>query len=1461
MSKINKIRFVNLNYNYNTMKIDDEKFYLDGENTMFNLRNGGGKSVLVQMIMAPFVNRRYRNIKDRTFESYFTTSTPTHILIEWKLDDGAGYLLTGMMVRKKDSSSDYDSKEKLDIINFIYEYRKQNEYDINSIPVIEEKDDMKTIKSFSNCRKLFEDLKKNKDLKFNYYDMNNPVTTKNYFNKLEEYDINYREWETIIKQINIKESGLSELFTKAKDSNGLVKEWFLPAIENKLKVEEDRIVNYRQLLDKYIKQYKQNKANIDKKSKLELFIELSKDLDSHCDDFIAVINKKEEIKNYIANVIAFLKEKSKDKENEEEDLEKLIKELNDKIVELEYERESIKIYNKQDEIDSLDFDINRQKKFIDDSDIKKNNIIKMQNILECAKLHRQYQNTSRELQEQELELEILNKKNQDNAPRINNLGFTIREVLESKLKSLKEEKLNKIQKVKNLSHEKDDINNKLKADRNEISNLKEKKGSLQSEIKHFDFMEKRYNTKYSFNLFRNIEGYFEENKLLSTDKDISDEGLSLMKERKNTEENIIDYKEKLKTMESEKQRNFVKISNVKNKLENKTSEFHKAENEIEKRKEIIKFIDFEEDKVLDNENIVMAFDMKIDLLKEDELRLKKLSDNINNEIMKLKTGRVLELPKDMEEKLRKRDINITYGMEWLKKNDYTPEENQNIVEHNPFIPYSLIMDDKEIELLQKEGLDIFTSSPISIINRKDLEMKFEHINGDIVDLRGISFLISFNNKLLNESELQKLIQAKEKEAQAVQSDINRRTENIAFYEEKRNLIKYSDLTLEIYEGLKKEISSLKDEECSLRQAEIDLGNNILSLKEKMDNYVEKAKKLEKAIEKNTDKAENFKEFLKAYEDYKKNKTYLERVLENIRVIQFEIENSENRKADLEKEISQCNSVINDYKTEENRTFNQLSGFNIYKNGTLIQKDAEDLISEFNALTKDITSSEKELKDKINYLNQMFKDVDDELNLKAKKYELKEAEYTNETYTVQKDLELKDELSRENQNYNVLMEHYNNLDKDVTVAGKELQNLNKALAAKFNREGPKDKNVLVDKDFKLEIEKIKMDIADTDDKKKETSKAKAKIENNLTSLNEFNDLSITEKADIKIDLNELDSAVGKLKRDLNSIKEDEAFREKNLTNLVVSIEIKDEFKHESLFKEPIQTLQGLLSRPMEFKNQLNIVVSSYKLLIEKLMADIDLIEREEGKILESILEYIKDVHENIEKIDDNSSITIGSKRLKMLNINVSDWEENKELYKIRLKDYIENIRAKCIKALEQNEDIEDIISNNININKLYDEVVGIGTINIKLYKIEEDKQRQITWDEVSKNSGGEGFLSAFVILSSLLSYMRKDESDVFSRKESGKVLIMDNPFAQTSSAHLLKPLIDIAKKSNTQLICFTGLGGDSIYNRFDNIYVLNLIPSKLKSGVKYLISEHTKGEEEKEVMVASRFKIEEQIKLF
>ena len=58
MSKINAIRLINVNYNNNANRISDEILYFNGESTLISLQNGGGKSVLVQMLTAPFVHSR-----------------------------------------------------------------------------------------------------------------------------------------------------------------------------------------------------------------------------------------------------------------------------------------------------------------------------------------------------------------------------------------------------------------------------------------------------------------------------------------------------------------------------------------------------------------------------------------------------------------------------------------------------------------------------------------------------------------------------------------------------------------------------------------------------------------------------------------------------------------------------------------------------------------------------------------------------------------------------------------------------------------------------------------------------------------------------------------------------------------------------------------------------------------------------------------------------------------------------------------------------------------------------------------------------------------------------------------------------------------------------------------------------------------------------------------------------------
>ena len=137
-------------------------------------------------------------------------------------------------------------------------------------------------------------------------------------------------------------------------------------------------------------------------------------------------------------------------------------------------------------------------------------------------------------------------------------------------------------------------------------------------------------------------------------------------------------------------------------------------------------------------------------------------------------------------------------------------------------------------------------------------------------------------------------------------------------------------------------------------------------------------------------------------------------------------------------------------------------------------------------------------------------------------------------------------------------------------------------------------------------------------------------------------------------------------------------------------------------------------------------------------------------------------------------------------------------------------------------------------------------------IEAQREYPITWKEVSRNSGGEGFLSAFVILSSLLYYMRRDDTDIFADKNEGKVLIMDNPFAQTNASHLLIPLMDMAKKSNTQLICLTGLGGESIYNRLQYICAES---DRCKSERRYPVPEsRTQRGKEPDELVTARIEV-------
>ncbi|OFI07787.1 hypothetical protein CLOACE_01350 [Clostridium acetireducens DSM 10703] len=853
---------------------------------------------------------------------------------------------------------------------------------------------------------------------------------------------------------------------------------------------------------------------------------------------------------------------------------------------------------------------------------------------------------------------------------------------------------------------------------------------------------------------------------------------------------------------------------------------------------------------------IERFNRKILVLKEEQksnyIKLNKLKEEYN----KLELGKILDIPKDMEDKLHERDIKIIYGMDWLKKNNYSEEENLILIKNNPFLPYSLIMEKDDLIKLEKENLEIFTYYPIPIIRRDSLNLKSNKNSSELYNLEEVTFYLAFNNKLINEKELKKLLKEKKNQINNLMENINIKEKDIEFYENNKNQIEYSTLDKNNYENLQKQLV-LKEEELNLKDSILNSTRDAIS---EINRIIEKTNKSIREGETEQYKLkmelEDFQTLSKKYEIYVNNKENLEKnklILEDFNnkksIINNEKENLENSLSNFLEDLTHLKSKLNE--TEKN-----LTKYFQYNNGHIIEKDIEDLEARYDSLTKELSSDIQLLEDNLKDANERLKNKEEDLINKQDEYNIKEEQYREVAYDRFKEQEIKRELKTVKESSNNINEDINKLNIIYAKLESKIENLYTKIKDDFGKYQPKERENIISIDFKNRIFENKHKLEEVILQKDKTFKIINIIESNLSNLEEFKDFNIMEKINIDVAVEDFNKFRGELQRDLRHSKEEEGKKSLLLIEEINKVSRKPEFFEDDFFRKSLETIEKSVDKPEIVIENLSITLDAHSALMEKLQADIDLITKEKENVCQSIYEYVLEVHTNIGKIDNNSSIKIRDKYVKMLNIKLPQWESNSDIYKLRVNDYIETLTNKALLRLKNNENIEDLISKSINTCELYNEVVSISNIDVKLYKIEEDKQVQISWNDVSQNSGGEGFLSAFVILSSLLSYMKRDETDIFSNNEDGKVIIMDNPFAQTSAEHLLKPLMDIAKKSNTQLICFSGLGGDSIYNRFDNIYVLNLISSKLKSGLKYLRSEKVKGEEFTENLIGSRFILEE-----
>lgn len=1488
MSKINAVRFINLNYNNNAMKINDECMQFSGKSTLLSLRNGGGKTVLVQMMTAPFVHRGKQKTKDRPFESYFTTAKPSFILVEWLLDGGAGYVLTGLMVRKNQEISE-EKTDALEMMAIISEYKEPCMQDIHHLPVVEQNEKTMKLKSYNSCRKLFEDYKKDKKLSFFCYDMSSPAQSRQYFYKLMEYQINYKEWETIIRKVNVKESGLSELFSDCRTEKELVEKWFLEAVVSKLNKEENKVKNFQEILEKYAGKYKNIKEQLKRRDAIQKFKEAAEEIQINAEDFLVKEGEKIEQEKVIAAFIARLNVLYEEAEIERERQEEGRKKLQEELEFLKYEQLSCEFHEKNRE--KRNHASNREMIDLEKESLlrKQEKIQKKVHVFLCAKQQEMVNEDKQEWEIRKEKAAISRTKEENLEPERNRIGGQLSGYYEYRLSDNKEKqeaiKKQKLQIRKDISQQKDILNEY----REKTKKITESKGSFRSLVRGYDNIEIKYNSNYRENLSRNILGVYEAGMLDIKQEMYDKEQKKSIQENKEQKEKFENTTEEIhrteRAIEEKREKYFQKDSDIKQAEKEKKG----YEQELEERKDILKYLELPEEKLFAREEILHKAKIKMQELSSRRRTLEKKEDALQKEYKLLVSGRVMELPDNLKEEFEKLDVPVVYGMEWLKKNGFTEKKNKEIVSQNPFLPYALILTRQELKKLAERNGETYTSFPVPIIERENLESIKLDRTQSFVKMQDIHFYILFNENLLDEEKMEIMIEQKQKDIADIRETMQICKNEYEDYFHRFDVIKRQAVTKENWDKIQKKLQKLEKEKEDIFQNIQQARDTKQSLKKNFEILQKTLRELEKKIESQAARQRAFKELRTAYAEYEENNKKLQEY-------EREEERLENRQHLTEEKISQLEENYRELSGQENSLFreeesiqNSCQKFAAYKEinrnvkaGKLLGVDStlrtdnnsgvKIILSEaevlklearYEAVTADISQELKELElEEEKALTRYHKSFG-ELRELCQKYNLKNSEWQNIIYDKREQLYQEAEL----EDYDKKIERKANLlneeDKKIGILNSQLEGILKQIVSECGKGDPLEEEKISQKDLESAKNQTKYQLSELERKIAFSEKAIQKYRENLTALSEYNNFSADEEIHFEQDFKkmsekELRDFKGMLIRDYNDIIRCVQKCRETLAQTLNKIARQEAFQDAS-YKTPLENMLKVCDNAAKVLRQLNITLESYDSLMKQLEVDISLVETEKKNVTELLEDYVQNIHKNLEKIGRNSTIKIREKSIKMLKVILPVWEDNEKLYSLRLSDLVDEITEEGIRLFENNENAQEYIGRKVTSKNLYDTVVGTGNVQIQLYKIEEQREQQISWNQVAKNSGGEGFLSAFVILSSLLDYMRKDDSDIFMDKNEGKVLLMDNPFAQTNAEHLLKPLMNLADKTNTQLICLTGLGGESIYNRFDNIYVLNLIEAHLRNGIQYLRPEHKKGEEVKvETILPTHIEVEEML---
>lgn len=267
MPTIARIRLTNVIYENNAKRYNDQLFQFDGENGIFLLENGGGKTVFLQTVLQAIIPNAVvagRKIK----ETLVLDNSPAHIAIEWILNEKPRrYAVTAVSL--------YIENNELKSYKYAYTHGAMDKNSIEAMPfVIKNKDFKERPASRGEIGEYYSRMKQQ------HMNAETFTTLKHYHKYIEEnFKIIPGEWYKIA-MINASEGGIEDFFEHCNTTQQLIHNLLIPTVEDALEGSEK--IDFVDTFEKQRAHFKQNKKLTEE---IEEFRAIKERVDIYLEDY------------------------------------------------------------------------------------------------------------------------------------------------------------------------------------------------------------------------------------------------------------------------------------------------------------------------------------------------------------------------------------------------------------------------------------------------------------------------------------------------------------------------------------------------------------------------------------------------------------------------------------------------------------------------------------------------------------------------------------------------------------------------------------------------------------------------------------------------------------------------------------------------------------------------------------------------------------------------------------------------------------------------------------------------------------------------------------------------------------------------------------------------------------------------------------------------------------------------